>query len=68
MMTFFYPVFFLEWTFLGKTESWLKQSIYVYSSEILLPLEPDLLFLSPLWMPGLFYFMVSRIIVFSSLL
>jgi len=46
MMTFPYPVLILAWTFLGKTESWLKQSISVYSSEIFLPLEPDLVFLS----------------------
>lgn len=45
MMTFLYPVFvffFLYWTSLGKTESWHKQGITVYSSEILLALEPDL--------------------------
>lgn len=44
MMTFLYPVlfFFLCWTSLQKTESWHKQSISVYSNEILLALEPDL--------------------------
>lgn len=46
MMTILYPAFFffLDWTFLGKTEFWHKQSISVYSSEIMLALEPDLLF------------------------